>query len=127
MVPESRSKIMKYFDGVTEHMIRTAREGMLSSPTKKLGSKVKEDVVELIENSRKLPGQRDCVSVSRNVLLQKRLVLFNLRELYDKCPAAVIGLAKFCELRPKWCVMQLEHTVFTYVLFTKTLNCYFGQ
>jgi hypothetical protein len=56
------------------------------------------------ENSRELPGQRDCVSVSRNVLVQKRLVLFNLRELYasfhDKYPAAVIGLARFCELRP---------------------------
>jgi hypothetical protein len=123
LVPESWSylKVIDYFDGVTEHMIRTARElikkeGILASPPKKEGNKLNEDVVELVEsfyqsdeNSRELPGKRDCVSVSRNVLVQKRLVLYNLRELYaafqDKHPDSSIGLSKFCELRPKWCVI----------------------
>lgn len=40
---------------------------------------------------------------------QKRLVLCNLNELYlefkNKYPDMKIGRSKFCELRPKWCVI----------------------
>jgi hypothetical protein len=35
------------------------------------------------EHSRHLPGKKDSVSVSKNVHVQKRLILCNLKELYE--------------------------------------------
>lgn len=41
--------------------------------------------------------------------IQKRLVLCNLKELYqnfkDKHPSLKIGFSKFAELRPRYCVL----------------------
>jgi hypothetical protein len=35
------------------------------------------------EHSRQLPGKKDSFSVSMNVHVQKRLILCNLKELYE--------------------------------------------
>ena len=55
-----------------------------------------------------MPGKRDFVSVARNEDVQKRLLLCNLKELYqdfkNKFPQYKVGYSKFCNLRPKWCV-----------------------
>jgi hypothetical protein len=61
------------------------------------------------EHSRQLPGKKDSVRISKNVHVQKRLILCNLKELYEafktKIPIAKVGFSKFCQLRPKWCVL----------------------
>ena len=60
------------------------------------------------EFSKMMPGSRDHVSIARNVHKQKRLLLCNLKELHcaykEKYPHHKIGLSKFCQLRPKWCI-----------------------
>jgi len=57
-------------------------------------------------------GKKECKKVVINgtkVIKQKRLVLSNLNELYVAFkiayPDCNIGRSKFCELRPKWCVI----------------------
>ena len=61
------------------------------------------------EYSRQLPGKKDFVSVSKNVHVQKRLILCNLKELHSafksKHPTLQVGFSKFCSLRPKWCIV----------------------
>ena len=68
---------------------------------------------------RQMPGKKDYVSVSRNTHKQKRLILSNLNELYanfkSKYVSISIGFSKFCELRPKWCVLvgsSATHSVY---------------
>lgn len=65
------------------------------------------------EYSALMPGMKDFVSVRNNdgnrVHVQKRLVLSNLKELYQ-CfreinPTEKIGFSKFASLRPKHCVL----------------------
>ncbi|XP_034246667.1 uncharacterized protein LOC117648316 [Thrips palmi] len=60
------------------------------------------------ENSKALPGVRDCVSVSKGVYEQKRLLLCDVAELYESFkkayPDLKVGLSTFYALRPKWCV-----------------------
>lgn len=61
------------------------------------------------ENSRQLPGMKDYITVKMEdgskVKVQKRLVLYNLRELFGKfkelLPEFKIGFSKFACLRPK--------------------------
>jgi len=57
------------------------------------------------------PGQKEFISVKiggHKVQKQKRLLLLNLSEMYEqfrmKEPDYKIGISKFCELRPRWCV-----------------------
>ncbi|KAJ8669802.1 hypothetical protein QAD02_014517 [Eretmocerus hayati] len=65
------------------------------------------------ENSRIMPGMKDtkCVKISSNqkIFVQKRLVLYNLRELYikfkDMHPTVRIGFSKFAQFRPPQCVL----------------------
>lgn len=59
-----------------------------------------------------MPGKKDFVSVKQaqgRVQIQKRLILCNLKELYqqfkDEYPNEGIGFSKFAELRPKHCVL----------------------
>ena len=59
-----------------------------------------------------MPGKKDYVSVrqeGKRVQLQKRLVLNNLRELYQQFkeghPTLKIGFSKFGEFRPKQCIL----------------------
>ncbi|KAJ8688286.1 hypothetical protein QAD02_024081 [Eretmocerus hayati] len=65
------------------------------------------------DNSRIMPGMKDvkCVRVDNNVkvFVQKRLVLYNIRELYlkfkDLHPDVKVGMTKFAEARPVHCVL----------------------
>ena len=58
------------------------------------------------------PGKKDCVSVKledgRKEKVQKRLLLSNLKEIYQhfvtENPALKVGFSAFTMLRPKWCV-----------------------
>ena len=59
-----------------------------------------------------MPGKKDFVSIKhgdRRVHVQKRLILNNLKEVYQqfkgKHPLEKIGFSKFAELRPKHCVL----------------------
>ena len=56
-----------------------------------------------------MPGKKDYVSVTRNVRMQKRLVLCNIRTLFTafkvRYPEVKIGFSKFCSLKPKWCIL----------------------
>ena len=104
----------------SNHMVRTAfklkrEKGILSEQKPKKGKIIPDSVVQLVkafycddEFSRLLPGKKDCVSISKGVHQQKRLLLLNLNELYaafkNKFPNEKIGYSKFCMLRPKWCV-----------------------
>ena len=68
-----------------------------------------------------MPGQKDTKSVKidgKPVIFQKRLVLGNLKEIYDKFrkenPDSQISLSKFCTLRPAHCILANSggtHTV----------------
>lgn len=58
-----------------------------------------------------MPNKKDVVSVKLNNLkqkMQKRLLLCDIKVLHTqfkgKFPDFPIGLSKFAELRPKWCV-----------------------
>ena len=62
--------------------------------------------------SRMMPGKKDYVSVRTSdgrVHVQKKLILCNLRELYqlfkDNHPNEKIGFSTFASLRPKHCVL----------------------
>ena len=56
-----------------------------------------------------MPGKKDYVSVTRNVHMQKRLVLCNIRKHFNafkvRYPEVKIGFSKFCSLKPKWCIL----------------------
>ena len=120
MAPDwPRAHVAKYFN-VSEHMVCEARKlarekGILALPEPKRGKCLSNEVENLTklfyENDEYLwlmPGAKDYVSVTRNVHQQKRLLLCNLKELYhsykEKFSQHKIGLSKFCELWPKWCI-----------------------
>ena len=117
-----RARVAEYLSEqyVLEHMVREARKlarekRILALPEPKRGkflSKKVEDLVNLFfeddEYLQLMPGAKDYVSIARNVHQQKCLLLCNLKELYqsykEKFSQHKIGLSKFCELQPKWCV-----------------------
>ena len=74
------------------------------------------------DNSRILPGFNNNKCIKNNdggkSFFQKRLVLYNLRELYlkftEQNPETKIGFSKFADLRPKYCSLASTsgtHTV----------------
>nr|XP_047122569.1 uncharacterized protein LOC124806053 [Hydra vulgaris] len=84
-------------------------------PSPKLGKVLPNVTVQLVktfyehdEHSRIMPGKKGYVSIKKNVHMQKRLLLCNLKELFVafKCknPEIKIGFSRFCTLRPKWCI-----------------------
>ncbi|KAK3928649.1 Cytochrome c biogenesis ATP-binding export protein CcmA [Frankliniella fusca] len=110
------------FFGVGRYFIKRAIElreekGILADPTRKpRGWFIPEATRQLVtdfycqdDNSRVMPGRKDYVSVGKNEHVQKRLVLFNLNELFSlfkkQNPDVKIGFHVFCSLRPKWCVL----------------------
>ena len=121
LVPISwkQNEILDFFP-VTKYMITESKKllqekGILASPEPKKGRSLPKDIVELVENfycddeySRQMPGKKDYVSISRNVHMQKRLILCNLSELFacfkEKYPRVKIHSSKFYSLRPKWCL-----------------------
>ena len=110
--------------GVTNHMARMAKklqneEGALTYPKPKPGKVLSEEKIKLIEEffsrddiSRQMPGKKDCISIRVNgekKLLQKRLILFSLREAYAlfKTSGAnfTVSFSKFCTLRPRYVIL----------------------
>ena len=108
---------------VSKYLVKRARalkknHGILAEPAKKAGREISTDTKTKITNfyeddevSRLCPGKKDCVTVwegTEKTVKQKRLLLGNLNELYEcfkeKHPGAKVGISKFVELRPKWCV-----------------------
>ena len=106
---------------VSEYMVREAKKlveekGSLELPDQKKGKGLSEDVVKAVKNfycddeySRQMQGKKDCKSIGRNLHMQKRLLLCDLKELYamfkKTYPDKKVGFSKFCSLRPKWCVL----------------------
>ena len=91
-------------------------KGILSTPDPKPGSSLPGKTIDLVTNfyqsdemSRMMPGRKDFVSVKQSegrVHVQKRLILCNLRELYQVFKDQYqTGFTKFAELRPKHCVL----------------------
>lgn len=115
----SLSSAQQYF-GVSRHLLRTARElkireGILPKTDFSRTSSVAESTKLLIKefysldkNSKVLPGAKDCVSVSKGVYEQKRLILSNLAELYNDFKRThenlKVGISMFFSPRPKWCI-----------------------
>ena len=116
---------MEFFQA-SNHMVSTARRlkqnhGILPevsalSKGKPLTPHIKQAVVHFFEDdniSRLCPGQRDCISVrdtdGSRQMKQKRLVLGNLKEIYQKFKeqdeSPDIGFSTFCALRPKHCIL----------------------
>ena len=111
--------------GASNYMARRAKQlvrehGILATPDRHPGrpnlpESVVDQVTSFYENdssSRMMPGKKDYVSVVTDhgrVHKQKRLVLGNLKELYqafkNEYPTLHIGFTKFAELRPKQCIL----------------------
>ena len=123
MAPTSWSieKVATEFN-VTLYLAKKARKlykssGILADPAKAQGKTLSQVTVDAVkefyeddEFSRMCPGKKDFVSVKEGtgrVHKQKRLLLTNLKEMhieFKKRTNLKVGLSKFCELRPKWCV-----------------------
>lgn len=92
--------------------------GYASRPAKKICKRILDATIENVRNfylsdfaSRIMPGVKDCVSIvkdGKRVKAQKRLILFNLDDLYkqfkEEFPESQIGVSKFRELRPRECI-----------------------
>lgn len=111
--------------GAPLYMVRKARQvkaahGILGTPRKKIGSvklseEKKAEVISFYQRddvSRVLPGKKDVISVrcpdGKRENFQKRLVLSNLREVYQQYKnetADSVGFSTFAGLRPPWCVL----------------------
>lgn len=116
-------KIKQHFEATNQMIIvakRTAAEkGILSTPNPKTHPTLERSIIESIiafyqsdTQSRVLPGQKDTVSVKidgQKVQMQKRLILNNLKELFQEFKSANPGVkcsfSKFASLRPKHCVL----------------------
>lgn len=89
---------------------------MLNFTGKTLSEETKSTVNEFYnddEMSSLRPGKKDCLSVriadGTKVKMQKRLILCNLKELYQtfksRYPLISIGFSSFASLRPRHCVL----------------------
>ena len=98
-------------NGVTNFMARAAKKlakekGVLSTPNPKPGRSVPETIIEQVKRfyesddvSRQMPGKKDCVAMNngKKTTVQKRLILCNLKECYQKFKeksVANIGFSK---------------------------------
>ena len=125
VLPKSWSiqKIQTEFSA-SNFMARKAKQlvrekGVFSSPDPRPGRQVSQETFDKVigfyendEHSRSMPGKKDFVSVQSangRLHVQKRLILCNLKELYQhfktKYPQQCIGFSKFAELRPKHCIL----------------------
>lgn len=110
--------------GTTIHMAKKAKDlrsskGILPKITSKVGQSLPDETVEKVKqfyvndsNSRIMSGKKEVVSLKsdgKKTIEQKRLVLYNLKELHAKYKEENIdhpvGFSKFCQLRPKYCVL----------------------
>lgn len=109
--------------GVSHHMAKNALKiratlGYGCSPSKNRGRALPKELIEKVHdfyqddsNSRVMPGQRDYLPVTidgRKDRVQKRLLLFDLKELHynfqARHPEVKLSCSKFCKLRPPFCV-----------------------
>ena len=120
--------------GATNHMVTRSRKlkaycGILGLPEKKKGKKVSEDVRMKVSDfyqqddvGRMCPGKKDYKSIhaadGSKIQQQKRLLLGNLKELYQKWkqdnPDTNLGFSLFAAFRPPWCILvgaQGTHSV----------------
>ena len=123
LVPDSWSiEATQVYFSTSRRSVKKAREikkthGILVEPGKREGRNISNDVKEKVIDlylsdgfSRMCPGKKEFVSVNvdgKRKHFQKRLLLLNLKELhleFIKRFGRKIGLSKFCELRPKWCI-----------------------
>ena len=119
----SRRKVMAEF-GCSQRMATNAKRlaierGILSTPNPRVGRTLAKDTVIKVKEfyyqddiSRVMPGKKDCYSIyvdGQKQTIQKRLILGNLKELYQKFKETnkddKIGFSKFAMLRPKECVL----------------------
>ena len=120
VLPSSWSirKSQDYF-GVTNFMATAAKKlakekGVLSTPNPKLGRSIPEITVNQVKRfydsddiSHQIPGKTDCIAMNvngRKAMVQKRLILCNLKEWYQKFKEQStdnIRFSKFVSLRPK--------------------------
>ena len=87
------------------------------APPKREGAKLDENIKSIVikfyeqdKYSRIMPGSKDYVSLGKKQHMQKRFLLVNLKELCSSFlkehANTKIGFSKFCQLRPKWCVLM---------------------
>ena len=90
-------------------------DGILATPREKVGKilnpQARQAVLDLYKNDeyfQQMPGKNNNVNFSIETHKQKRLLLCNLKELYQefkvKNPTIGIDFSKFASPRPKWCV-----------------------
>jgi hypothetical protein len=134
---------MKLFNA-TDYMVKKSKQlklkyGILPeipaiSKGKVLTKEVKEIVRQFFERddvSRICPGKKDCISI-RNIengqkeLVQKRLILMNLKEAYtfykNNPDFPDIGFSTFCNLRPKSCILAGAYGTHTVCVCTYHQN-----
>lgn len=131
IMPDSYSQadLITMFN-TTEYMVRKARkltseQGILpdvppKAPRRRLDQSTIDKVIEFYnsdEISVVMSGMRDYVSVKNSdgvkVKMQKRLLQFSLREVYQLFKLKYkndvkIGFSKFADLRPKYCIIAGE-------------------
>jgi hypothetical protein len=126
--PFSKRRTIDEF-GATNHMITRSRKlraycGILGMPDKRKGKKLSEEIKVQISEfyqqddvRRVCPGKKDYKSIktadgSRSQQ-QKRLLLGNLKELYQKWKnensLTKVGFSTFAALRPQWCILAGAH------------------
>ena len=91
-------KVEKEFN-VSNYMARKSKKlvqlkGVLSTPNPKLGNTIREEAVSAViafynndEISRQMKGKKDCVTMDisgKKEKIQKRLIMCNLKEAYQK-------------------------------------------
>ena len=99
-----------------------ASQGILENTTVKSGRELPKVTFENFidfdvndANSRIMPRKKDVISVVSSegyCLIQKRLLLMDLRELYvtykEKHADSPVSFSKFSQLRPKYCVLAFQ-------------------
>ena len=136
----SIEKIQDEF-GASNFMVRKAKQlvkdkGILSSPDPRPGRSLARKTVDIVvafyesdSSSRMMPGKKDFVSVKGEhgrVHVQKRLVLCNLKELYQDFKQSIqLNVSDFRSLQsldPNTALLQglVERTQYVFALYTKT-------
>lgn len=125
----------KYFARMSKNL--KSMGGVLAETTSKTGKKLPENTISVVHEfynndqySRMMPGRKDCVSVNldgKRTSMQKRLLLFDLRELYELFkktePTMKLGFSTFAKLRPKHCIFAGARGTHSVCVCTIHQNC----
>lgn len=115
ILPQSWSckKIDEKF-GVSNYLVRTVKrlvneKGVLSTSNPKTGKTLNENTAQLIKD---FYNSDDVSRIMSGKKVQKRLILANISEIYQlfkqKYPDHSVRFSKFCELRPKNCILLIQ-------------------